>query len=386
VITAPITVEIRADALRANIAAVRRRLPPGTSICAAVKASAYGHGISQVLPVLAEAGVERVAVANLPEAAEVRDLGWSRPVLCLGAALVAQSEHHRLERARAAIDLGLNCTISTLIEARLLSTAAVMAGRIAHIEVKVDTGMGRMGERSDAAEQLIVAAAALPAVTIEGVYTHFATADDADLAFTREQTRRFIDLKAKLQARHIRVGRYHAANSAATFRLPEAHFDMCRPGLALYGCWAGPDEERPSDLTPIMRVVGRLAAVRRLPAGHDIGYGCSFRTTRPSVIGVVPIGYADGYRRSLSNDAVMTLEAARGQQRRTVPVVGRISMDLTTVDVTDAGDVRVGDRIVIIDSHPAAPNSVESLARKLDTIPYEVTCLLGPRGPRMLVL
>lgn len=385
-VTAPITVEIRADALRANIAAVRRRLRPGTPICAAVKASAYGHGISQVLPVLADAGIERVAVANLPEAAEVRELGWSRPVLCLGTVLAAPTERQRIERARVVLDLGLHCTITTLAEARLLSAVAVQAGRSAHLEVKVDTGMGRLGERLDTAEELIATTAALPAVIIEGVYTHFATADDRDLTFTQEQTHRFTALRQALQARGIRVGLYHAANSTALFRCPQAHFDMCRPGLALYGCWAGPEEERPADLTPSMRVVGRIGAIRRLPAGHDVGYGRTFRTARESVMGVVPIGYADGYRRALSNDAVMTLEAARGQPRRVVPVAGRISMDLTTVDVTDAGDVRAGDRIVIIDNDPAAPNSVEALARKLGTIPYEITCLLGPRGPRMLML
>jgi len=185
-----------------------------------------------------------------------------------------------------------------------------------------------------------------------------------------------------------RIGRLppiHAANSAAIFRLPASHLDRVRPGLALYGYWAGPMHERPSDLRPAMRVVSRLIAVRRLPAGHGVGYGRTFVTRRPSTIGVVPIGYADGYRRLLGNDAVMTLDAVRDRPRRTVPVVGRISMDQTTVDLTDAGDVRIGDPIVVIDDDPAATNGVENLAGKLNTIPYEVTCLIGPRVPRVLV-
>jgi len=188
-----------------------------------------------------------------------------------------------------------------------------------------------------------------------------------------------------LRERGIAVGAFHAANSAACFRLPEAvrNLDFVRPGICLYGYWDGPAGERPADLTPIMRVTSRIAAVRRLPAGHSVGYGRTFRTQRPSIIGVVPVGYADGYRRLLSNEAKMTLPAVRGEPARIVPVVGRISMDQTTVDLTDAGDVRVGDPVVIIDNDPAVPNSVESIARKLGTITYEVTCLIGRRVRRL---
>lgn len=381
----PITAEVAGDAIRANIRAIRRRLPAGTPVCAAVKANAYGHGIEQVLPVLAGVGVERVAVANLQEAIQVRELGWNRPVLCFGGVLAIGNERERLQKARTVLEMGFHCTLTTMEEARLLSAEAVRTGRTAHVEVKIDSGMGRSGVGPKEAEELIVTVAALPGVTLEGAYTHFATADECDLSFTRQQISNFRALQSALRARGVPVRTYHAANSAAIFRHPEAHLGIARPGLAVYGYWGGPDEERPVDLTPALRVVGRLMAVRRLPAGHAVGYGCTFRTWRESAIGLVPIGYADGYRRLLSNEAVMILEAARGQPRRTVPVVGRVSMDQTTVDVTDAGDVRVGDRIVIIDNDPAAPNSVETLARKLDTIPYEITCLLGQRVRRVLV-
>jgi alanine racemase len=385
VLSFPITAEVRADAIRANICAIRRRLPSGMPICAAVKASAYGHGIEHVLPVLAGVGVERIAVANLPEALQARELGWNKPILCLGSVLAAESERERIERARAVLASGLNCTVTTQEEARLLSAEAIRSGHPAHVEVKVDTGMGRTGVRVGEAQELIASVAALPGIILEGVYTHFATADESDPAFTRTQIERFTALQNALRRKEVPVQTYHSANSAAVFRHPEAHLDMVRPGLAVYGYWGGPEGERPDDLVPAMRVVGRLMVVRRLPANHAVGYGCTFRTTRESLIGVVPLGYADGYRRSLSNQAVMTLEAVRGQPRRTVPVVGRISMDQTTVDLTDAGDVRAGDRIVIIDDDPAAPNSVEALAGKLGTIPYEITCLLGQRVRRVLI-
>jgi alanine racemase len=215
------------------------------------------------------------------------------------------------------------------------------------------------------------------------VYTHLATADEADLDFARRQLDTFLATRDRLARAGIAVGAFHVANSAAIFRLPDAHLDRVRPGLAMYGYWCGPAEQRPADLRPCMRVVSNLVAVRKLPAGHGVGYGRTFITPRASVIGLVPIGYADGYRRALSNRAAMTLEAVRGRGQVTVPVVGRVSMDQTTLDLTDAGDVRVGDPVIVIDDAPAAPNSVEALARSLDTIPYEVTCLIGERVARV---
>jgi alanine racemase len=375
--------EISAAALRGNLRAIRRRLPAGTPLCAAVKADAYGHGLGPVLEVFGQEHVERVAVANLIEALEVRRHGWPRPVLVLGSPLSAASEARRVDRARAILEADLHCTVTTLDEARLLSQQAQRLSRRARIEAKVDTGMGRAGAVLDGAVEWIAQAAGLPGVVMEGVYTHFATADEADPSFAHEQLGRFIGLRDALRAAGVRVGRYHAANSAAIFRLPASHLDLVRPGLALYGYWAGPEDERPADLMPAMRVLAELQAVRRLPAGHSVGYGRAFRTVRSSTLGVVPVGYADGYRRGLGNHAVMVLEPARGRPRTPVPVVGRVSMDQTTVDLTDAGDARVGDRVIVIDDDPAAPNSVESLARTLGTIPYEITCGLGRRIPRV---
>jgi len=380
----PVIAEIQAEALRANVRAIRRRLPPGQPVCAAVKANAYGHGVELVLPILADEGVEQIAVANLPEAIQSRELGWNRPVLCLGALLAAETHCERTNRARAVLAMGFSCTLTTFAEAQMLSAEAVRAGQIARVQIKVDTGMGRSGVRIDNAEELISAIGDLPRTCIDGVYTHFATADEQETALAREQIGRFLDLRDRLRRRGVAVRAYHAANSAAVFRLPEAHLDLARPGLAVYGYWGGPDGERPADLVPAMRVVARLTAVRHLPPGHAVGYGCTYHTSRESVIGVVPIGYADGYRRTLSNAAMMTLMATRGQPRRNVPVIGRVSMDQTTVDLTDAGDVQVGDAIVIIDNDPAAVNSVEAMARRLDTIPYEITCLLGQRVRRIL--
>lgn len=374
--------EIRLSALRGNIAAIRRRVAAGIEMCPAVKANAYGHGIDQILSVLIDAGVERLGVANLMEGIELRRLGWPRPILCLAPMLSHVEAAERRERAEQAVLTQISTTVMSVEEARVLSAAAIRLHKLAPVEIKVDTGMGRMGLSLEETEALAAEVAALPGIAIEGIYSHLATADERDLAFSREQLRRLVDLRMRLRGKGVPVRHFHIANSPAVFRLPEAHLDRVRPGLCLYGYWDAPAAERPEDIRPIMKVTSRLTAIRRLPAGHGVGYGRSFVTPRESVIGLVPIGYGDGYRRLLGDNAVMTLEAARGRGRLRVPVVGRISMDQTTVDLTDAGDVRVGDAVTIIDDDPAAPNCVEALARTLGTIPYEVTCLIGARVQR----
>jgi alanine racemase len=381
--------EIRSNALQHNLQLIRRHTRPGLPVCAAVKADAYGHGIRQVLPVLAREGVERVAVAHLDEALHARSLGWSRPILCFGAPLADGPERELVLRAREAIAAGIACTISSVDEARLLSIQARRQNRGARVEIKIDTGMGRMGLPASAAAETVLAIAGVPGILIDGVYTHFATADERDPSFAREQLTCFQALIQQLEG----VGgkhppchfRYHAANSAAIFRLADAHLDQVRPGLAIYGYWGGEPADRPPELRPVLRVVSRLVAVRRLPAGHAVGYGCTFRTSRESVIGVVPLGYADGYRRLLDKGGLMRLAPVRERSEATVPVIGRISMDQTSVDLTGVPDVRIGDPVVVVSDDPAAPNSVESLARSLGTIPYEVTCLLGQRIKRVLV-
>ncbi len=380
----PVVAEIELDALRGNLHACRGRVPAGTALCPAVKADAYGHGIAHVLPVLADAGIRQVAVANLDEALELRQIGWSGAILCFGPMLATDSPTEQRERAHTAVAADVTLTIQSASELAQLSAAAARLHRRARVEVKVDTGMGRMGLLPGLAEEVIRQTLGCPEVLIEGIYTHLATADEPDLSFAREQLAVFTGLRERLSSGAAGIA-FHAANSAAIFRLPEAHLDRVRPGLALYGYWTGPQDERPADLRPALRVVSRLTAVRSLPAGHAVGYGRSFVTQRPSVIGLVPIGYADGYRRLLGNQAVMTLEARRGLAARTVPVVGRISMDQTAIDLTEAGEVRPGDRVVVIDRQPASPHSVEGLARGLATIPYEVTCLLGRRVRRVPV-
>jgi len=404
--------EISAEAIRGNLRLIRERAGATTPLCAAVKANAYGHGLDVVLPILAEEGVERVATANLTEALDLRQRGWHRPILCLGAPLAAADEQELREKCELAVAGGIEVTVSSLHETQMLSRVAAQQGTIAHIQIKLDSGMGRMGLLVDQAVGVIVELAKQPFVRIQGIYTHFATSDEPGDQFAQTQLERFLQVRQQLQEKGFATGEsegmvadkggsknknanegkskgvlFHAANSGAIFRMPGGcRLDMVRPGICLYGYWDGPANERPAALRPAMRVVGQLVAVRHVPANYKVGYGCTFTTQRPSVLGVVPIGYADGYRRLLSNSAMMTLSATRGQPDRSVPVVGRVSMDQTIVDLTDAGDnVCVDDRIVVIDDDPAAANSVEAIARQLGTITYEVTCLIGGRVRRVRV-
>jgi len=378
----PAIARIDAQALRGNLETIRRQTGPDVALCVAVKANAYGHGLETVLPILGHAGVESVAVAYLAEALAVRALGWTRPILSFGPVLSTDDPHDRAGRARQAVAADVSCSVTSLDEVRQLAHAAADLHRKARVEFQIDSGIGRSGPlyaETDAIIDMIARGADCANVAIDGVYTHFAGSDEADLSFTHEQLDRFIHIVGAIDDRQIPVASFHAANSTAIFRLPESHFSRVRPGLSVYGYWGGPDGERPDDLTPTLRLVSPFTEVRRFPPGQTIGYGSTFTTQRDSLIGTIPIGYADGYRRALSNNAVVGLLNADGSTRCSVPVVGRVSMDMINVDLTDAGDVSVGDAAVLIDNHPASNNSVEALAQQLDTIPYEITTLLGQR-------
>lgn len=374
--------EISAEAIRHNIETIRRRLAPGVQICAMVKADAYGHGVGLVLPALTEAGVERLAVAQLPEAIALRQSGWTAPILCLGSPLAQSHWHSPADWANEAIQHRIHCTLCSMNEAHVIAEAARRASRPAVVEIKVDTGMGRMGFPLGDAVDHVTAIAAHSNAEIDSVFTHLATADDPDPAFTEQQLSRFTEVVQAIKSANLPVKHFHAANSGGIFRHHGSHFDIVRPGLSVYGYWDGPRDERPP-LVPAMRLVAELVAVREVPKGHAVGYGCTFRTERDSLIGVVPIGYGDGYRRSLGNDAVMTINTRREHPPQQAPVIGRVSMDLVTIDVTDVPDVRTGDTVVVIDNDPTADNSVESFARKLDTIPYEITTAIGNRVARV---
>lgn len=387
--------QINPDALRHNYRALRAAAP-GAKLCAALKADAYGHGVRIVAPVLHEAGADMAAVATVPEAVELRAAGWTRPILVLGNVLATADEAERRERLAVIVKHELTITIADEATVRVVEewcgTAAI------DVHIKVDTGMGRMGVMPEGLLPLIQRVRACPLLRLTGIYSHFATAD-----FDPSQRDLVQHQQAAFAAALSRAGDFlppgvirHLSNSAATITLPEAHYDMVRPGLALYGYWPAMHMRDRIDLRPCLRLVSHLTAVKDLPVGHCVGYGRMFVTRRPTKLGIVPMGYFDGFLRALSNRAVVTVGGVAA------PVVGRVSMDQMAVDLTDvangaasegvvgsmtrspgsAESIAPGTEVTIISDDPDAPNSVLAIATTLGTIPYEVTCLLGSRVER----
>jgi alanine racemase len=349
----------------------------GRKVCVAIKANAYGHGVGIVLPVMQKCRIDMLGVACIEEAVELRDLGWAGPVLIFGSEFSVYSADQREQIARMLVEKEIRITVTRREDVEILSRAARHAGKPARIHLAMDSGMSRMGLLEEDICPLIGSIRDLPGVEIEGLYTHFATADCADKRFAREQLSRFNRFVARLAEEGIQIPIIHAANSGATIDLPEAHLTMVRPGISTYGYHAGDEMHQKPDLRPILKLTSRLTLVKQIPAGSFVGYGCTFQAKRPTLIGLVPIGYADGYFRELSNRGRMIVKDTF------VPVIGRVSMDQTILDLTDVNDPNVGDDVVIYDNRRESPNSVESTARLLNTIPYVVTTSLGRRVKRI---
>jgi alanine racemase len=261
--------------------------------------------------------------------------------------------------------------------ARALSDAAAGTDRTLGVHVKIDTGMGRIGLSPEEAVDFIVAAGKLPGLAVEGLMTHFADADLRDKAFARAQMDRFESLIRSLEAKGITIPLRHAANSAAVLEYDRALLTMVRPGLMLYGY--NPLESRVSaDLRPVLSLVTRVAFVKRVPAGVPISYGRTFVTNRESLIATIPLGYADGYSRSLSNKGEAIVRGAR------VPVAGRVCMDMTMLDVTDVPGVAEGDEVVLIGAQGNERITADDVAARTGTIAYEVLCGISCRVPRVI--
>ena len=283
-----------------------------------------------------------------------------------------------MERADLMIERGIRATVADEQGLDFLAARAKARGKSIMVHAKIDTGMGRGGCPRGAAISLIARAVRAPGIVLEGAYSHLASADEPNLEFAREQVAVFKDLLDEAARAGARIPFRHIANSAAVFNLPEARMDMIRPGLALYG-YGGRHIKGSDRLAPSLRLTAPVLLVKRIAKGRSSGYGAAFVAKRDTRAGLLPLGYADGYSRRLSNAGVMQ---ACGKP---APVIGRISMDLTMIDITDAPEVEQGTEVCVISDLREAPNSVESLAAQLGTIPHEVTSLLGNRIRRVMV-
>ena len=358
--------EIDLGALRQNYEAIKGNIKGGARLCAVVKADAYGHGAIPAARVAVEAGASYLAVATVGEAEELRRAGFTVPILLLGLVLP--------ESAREIVDLDVTQAVCTLPLAEALSREAVRQGKTAKVHLKVETGMGRIGVAPREAGALAAAIAKLPNIEIEGVFSHFATADARDKRYAKEQLARFREALAEIEAAGVRPAIRHIAESAAILEMPEAHFDMVRAGLIQYGLWPSDEVTHPIALHPVMKLCAKVVFLKDVEAGESIGYGRAFVARRKSRIATLPIGYADGYIRAYAKEGAVSFGGARAR------IAGRVCMDQTMVDVTDLPEVGEGSTAVLFGG---AGISADEAASWLDTINYEVTCLVAPRVPRV---
>jgi alanine racemase len=357
-------------AIERNVVALRGGLDAGAELCAVVKADASGHGAVPVARAALAGGAAMLAVASAGEAAQLRDAGLTAPILIMGA--VSSEELPVALGARAE----MVAWDESFVEALAAAVDCPGGSDPLPVHVKLDSGMGRLGTR-DTDEALAVAAsvAAAPTLKLAGVMTHLATAD-GDLDFAAAQLEVFAPFAADLQRRYGRL-RVHAANSAGTLRVPGSHFDMVRCGIALYGCDPMNEDPDSTGLEQAMELSTYVAAVKRAHAGDSVGYGRRFIAQRPTWIATMPIGYADGVRRGLTNNCDVLIDGRR------YPLVGTVSMDNITADLgPEEPGVAVGAPVVLIGRSGGERQTVEDIAHRLDTINHEVLCGISARVPR----
>lgn len=361
-------VEVDLDRFADNLRAIRGEVGERCELLLVAKADAYGHGAREMAAAAEAEGVSQLGVATLHEGLQLRLADSTLPIVCLSPLLTAEIED--------AVAHGIDPTVADDGFARELSAAAQRARRPVRFHVEIDTGMGRIGVREDQAEDFVARVAALPGLRLASVYTHFPDADAEDLSFARAQLERFGAIVGRLGARGLRPPRVHASNSAATMNLPEARLDLVRVGLVAYGVHP-PRDLAHLALRPVMSLRSRLVQVRDLPAGVPISYGRSFVTSRPGRIGVVPMGYGHGYSWLLSNRGRMLVRGRRA------PIVGRVTMDLTMIDLTDVPGVEPGDEVVLFGEQDGAALPVEEVAAWSETLAYEIMCTIGKRVARL---
>ena len=371
-LTMPVStwVEVDLDRFAANLNAVKSLVGERCEILLVVKADAYGHGAVEMAQAAEGHGVSHLGVATLHEGIQLRRAGCALPIVALSPLLPSEIGE--------AVAHGLDPTVCDLDFAQALSVASASAGRPLRFHVEIDTGMGRIGVREAEAEEFITRLVALPGLRLASLYTHFPDADAEDLGFAEDQLRRFAALLARLADRGIRPPRVHAANSAGTLHLPAGRYDWVRVGLIAYGHL--PERARVAlEVAPVMSFKSRLVQVRDLPAGSPISYGRTYVTPGPSRIGVVPVGYGHGYSWLLSNRGHMLVGGRR------VPIVGRVTMDLTMVDLAAAPEARVGDEVVLFGEQGGDRLDLAEVARGSETLPYEIMCTIGKRVARIYV-
>lgn len=367
----PVWAEIDLDCVAHNIYEFQRITPDATQIIAVVKADGYGHGAVEVANAALEAGAARLAIAIVEEGILLRRQNITAPIHILGVSAPGTE--------RAVISHNLIPSIATIESARNFSALGQADGKIIPFHLKLDTGMGRIGVRPEHLVEFIQALKPLPCLDMEGVFSHLSKADEYDKTYTYRQLETFQHCLRLIHEAGFQPRIRDLANSAGAMEIPEAAFDMVRIGISLYGFYPSHEVDRTHlDLHPVMRWKTRIAHLKTLAPGEAVSYGGVFITQRPTKVATLPLGYADGFRRRLWKTGWQVL--VRGQR---APIIGRVCMDMCMVDVTDIDGVRAGDEVVLIGTQGQACISADEMAAALDTINYEITCLVGKRVPRI---
>jgi alanine racemase len=368
----PTWVEIDLNAIGNNTRQIKTLVGPKVQVLISLKADAYGHGAVRVARTALHNGANMLGVATVSEAIPLREASIHAPILVFGYVPRWQM--------REAVRLGVTVTLYSSELAQELSRTAVELGQTVKAHVKIDTGMARLGIRAEQIDEIIELIREinhLPGLEMEGIYTHFATADDGDQSYARLQLARFEQILRTLEAQRLRPPIVHAANSAATLSLPESHYDLVRPGIAIYGLDPSPEVRLPESMRAALSFKTQVSQVKLIPAGEGISYGKTYVTSEPTRVAVLPVGYADGFRRTPQNWGSVLIH---GQE---APLLGRVCMDQCMVDVSHIPQARIGDEVVLIGHQGQATLTVEMVAQRLGTINYEVVAELLARVPRV---
>ena len=368
----PVWAEVDLDALAFTISSIRERAGKDRHVAAVVKANAYGHGAVEIIPTLLENGADFLCVALLDEALEIRKAGFTDvPILILG--------YTEAQRAAELVKYDIQQAVFTYDLAKAMSDAAVEQGKKALIHIKCDTGMGRIGflpteENLDKIEEILK----LPNVEFTGLFTHFAKADYADKTYTHLQWERYNFFLNGLAERGLTPKIRHVGNSAVIVDHPEYFLDMVRPGIILYGIYPSDETQNQNiDVKPVLSLKARISNVKKEHAGERISYGGTYATEEGDVIATLPIGYADGWMRLMSNNAEVLVHGKRCK------IVGRVCMDQCMINVTDVPDVKIGDEVVLIGNQGDDRISIEEVVNRIPTIPHEILCDINRRVPRV---
>ncbi len=363
--------EVNLDHIAHNMGEIRRITSNNSRIMAVVKADAYGHGFLEVTKTALQNGADYLAVAFIDEAKQLRDSGINEPILILGF-----TEKQYIDEL---IDYDITQTVFDYPFATVISDVATKKGKRAKIHIKIDTGMSRLGFGCDGhTASIIQSIAELPGLDIEGIFTHFASADEADTSYTKYQFDKFLKLCQQLKGRGIHIPIKHVCNSGGIIQHPNMHLDMVRAGIMLYGLYPSNEVDRQKiTLKPAMQLKTVVALIKEVDEGVPVSYGRIYTTQRKTTIATLPVGYADGYSRTLSGKAKVIV------RNKIVPVIGRICMDYCMIDVSEVRGIEKGDEVTLFGEKGECNISTEDIAEAIGTNNYEVVCMIGKRVPRI---